>query len=339
MGRKGVPLCRLLHYVWPPSVTSFSQLEDYLLSPTTVALHNTLFGVDFHSPDAVVRVHDETVYTNDDRTPWIATFFGQVKQAARFQGNHRTFFVHAGEDAPLALRKLFQCQLAVLQCPVIQDDDDDLARGLAPLVDRCTDGQRYTGQNARNLEVPTAHCGGRPAPELFKMSLLIKPKPHQAGAPSLAFENATALAAADGIVEHDDDATLVETETCAVGVGPEANNRAFFNNVFRDTHAFIDEYNSITTAHPYIREFPEELRSRCTPITSARNPDNRSAIHATHTQPDCNRHNQWQGARTVYALVANSLRWGRKLPQSSPLDANLLYDCIQLVVIAARRKP
>ncbi|KAJ7077018.1 hypothetical protein B0H15DRAFT_955334 [Mycena belliarum] len=149
--------------VWPPSVTSFSQLEDYLLSSTTVALHNALFGVDFHSPDAVVRVQDETVYTNDDRTPWIATFFGQVKQAARFQGNHRTFFVHAGEDAPLALRKLFQSQLAVLQCPVIQDDDDDLAHGLAPLVDRCTDGQRYTGQNARNLEVHTAHCGGRPA--------------------------------------------------------------------------------------------------------------------------------------------------------------------------------
>ncbi|KAJ7079397.1 hypothetical protein B0H15DRAFT_1025521 [Mycena belliarum] len=52
--------------------------------------------------------------------------------------------------------------LAVLYaCPVIQDDDDDLGNRRAPLVDRCTDGDRYTGNNARNLEVHTAHCGTR----------------------------------------------------------------------------------------------------------------------------------------------------------------------------------
>ncbi|KAJ7094442.1 hypothetical protein B0H15DRAFT_946859 [Mycena belliarum] len=145
---------------WPPPITSFSELEDYLLSPTTTSLHNALFGVDFHSPDAVVRVRDETVYTNDDRSPWVATFFGQVKQATCFQGNHRTFFLHGGEDVHSPISHLFRDQLAVLQRPVIQDDNSDLGSGLAPLVDRCTDGDRYTGENARNLEVHTAHCGG-----------------------------------------------------------------------------------------------------------------------------------------------------------------------------------
>ncbi|KAJ7076581.1 hypothetical protein B0H15DRAFT_955595 [Mycena belliarum] len=88
------------------------------------------------------------------------------------------------------------------------------------------------------------------------MSPVIEPEPHQPGAPSIAFENATTFAAADDIVEHDDDATLVETETRAVGVGLEGNNRAFFDDVFRDTRAFIDEYNDISTAHPYAFDVP-----------------------------------------------------------------------------------
>ncbi|KAJ7082091.1 hypothetical protein B0H15DRAFT_803452 [Mycena belliarum] len=145
---------------WPPSISTFAQLEDYINLPTTIALSTALFEVDFHPPDTVIQVRDGTVYTNDDRTPWRPFFFGQVKQAVCFQGGHRTFFLHGGEGAPASVAKLFHDQLRVLQAPVIHDDDNDLDCHIAPAVDRCTDGERFTGKYARNLEVHTAHCGG-----------------------------------------------------------------------------------------------------------------------------------------------------------------------------------
>ncbi|KAJ7086126.1 hypothetical protein B0H15DRAFT_950717 [Mycena belliarum] len=60
------------------------------------------------------------------------------------------FLVHAGEGAPDSVTGLFYEQLCTSQFPVIQDDDDGLDQGVAPSnVDRCIDGERYTG-NAGN---------------------------------------------------------------------------------------------------------------------------------------------------------------------------------------------
>ncbi|KAJ6512267.1 hypothetical protein C8R47DRAFT_1064864 [Mycena vitilis] len=151
---------------WPARISTFAELENFLLAPTTVAIGKCAYEKDFFKHSADIAP-DQTAYTTAaDRHATFSFFvFGRMQMTIRLTvrtqselDNPDFFTLESSEELPLGLKDLFAKQLEVLSAPVMEDDywDDTLQQN--PFAEPCTDSDRVTGKGGSVLYVHPKVC-------------------------------------------------------------------------------------------------------------------------------------------------------------------------------------